>query len=197
MNTANNNIEDMKELEALRAQVAQFKARLDEQEIVNDRLLRNAVNGKVNRLRKYSNTVYILGAIGYLMIFAAFVAAKVNLMPVIILAVMCLAEFIFCSWNLKQIAGVSQMKVVDAQTAIAKYTKREKWLNICEFIPVLALVIWGVSEFHPDQSRVIEMIIVGIIMVIVCAVIIGKQFKMVAEVRKSIEELRKDEYSID
>ena len=192
MNTENQNIDQHDELEQLRTQLAEFKSRLDRQEIVNDRLLRDALRGKVNGLRKYSNTIYILGAIGYLIIFAAFVVAKVTLIPVIVLGAMCLAEFIFCSWNLKQISGVSQMSVVDAQTAMAEYAKREKWLNIGEIIPVLALAAWAAIELRPDIDALPAILFVVIVTIVVCAILLGKQFKMVSDIQKSIATLRNE-----
>ena len=192
MNKDTENIEQHDELEQLRAQVAEFKSRLDQQEIITDRLLRNAVNGKVKSLRKYNNTIYILGGISYLIILTACLVAKVTLVPVLILGALCLAEYFFCTWNLRQISGVAQMSVVDAQTAIVKYIRREKWLNIGEIVPMLALAVWAVIEIHPDFYNVYQLVFTLVIAIAVAGFLLAKQFKMVADIRKSIAALRNE-----
>ena len=201
MNTENNNIDQLDELEQLRAQVAEFKSRLNEQEIVNDRLLRNVVKGKVKSLRKLNYGVYFLGGFGFLIILAAFLLVNISVWPIITLGVLGAVEAVFTFWNLNKISGVSEMSVVDAQTEMTAFVKREKWLNILE-LPVVALIIYWAYQSSkeivipgdvPDDlvlatgSGAIVGAIVG------CGIVLylfRKQFRMIRNIRKSIDDLR-------
>ena len=49
----NINEHNMNELEAMRSQMQLLKQKLDNQEIINDQLLRNAMSGKMSWIRKY------------------------------------------------------------------------------------------------------------------------------------------------
>lgn len=198
MNSQNiNYIDQMDELEQLRAQVAEFKSRLDEQEIVNDRLLRNVVKGKVKSLRKFSVSFYILGILGYLIIVAACLAAHVSVLPLVALGLMLVGEGVFTFWNLHKISGVSEMSVLEGQTAMASYIKREKWLNILEVPVLIAVIVWayysseGISLTFLDVKGVIEGGFVGFIGgVAYVAYIFRKQFRMIRDIKKSINTLR-------
>ena len=203
METIDNNINQLDELEALRAQVAEFKARLDKQEIVNDRLLRDVVKGKVKSLRKLNLTVYILAAFGFLVIFLAFVIAKINPLPAVALGLIGVAEGVFSFWNLHKIAGVSEMSVLDAQTAMSDFVRREKWLNILEIPVVIAIVYWICVEVSgatipadvPEDlvkdtftgAWVGAMIGIGIV-----AYLFRRQFVIIRNIRRSITALKSE-----
>ena len=59
----NNNPVPMDEVDELRQQIAQFKQRLDQQEIINDRLMRHTINARISIFTK---TFIIADAIGLL-----------------------------------------------------------------------------------------------------------------------------------
>ena len=59
----NNNTHPVDEVDELRQQIAQFKQRLDQQEIINDRLMRHTMNARISIFTK---TFIIADAIGLL-----------------------------------------------------------------------------------------------------------------------------------
>ena len=63
-NQINNNPVPMDEVNELRQQVAQFKQRIDQQEIINDRLMRHSMNARIS---VFTRTSVVLDAIGLLM----------------------------------------------------------------------------------------------------------------------------------
>lgn len=195
----------MDELEQLRTQVAAFKSRLDEQEIVNDRLMRDVVRGKVKSLRSLNITVYILGAFGYLVLAAVLLAAGVSVWPVVLLGLLFVGECVFSFWNLHTISGIHQMSVLDAQTAMTAFVRREKWLNILELPVVIAIVVWawqtyegGVTALDSVPSDLVSSALCGgivgcIIGVAFVAWLFCKQFRMIGNIRRSIAALRSEE----
>ena len=202
MNT-DNNINHTDELDELRAQVAEFKKRLDEQEIVNDRLLRNVVKGKVKSLRKFNIIVYILAALGFVVIAAACLVTKISLWPVVTLALLGVAEGVFTFWNLNKIAGVSEMSVVDAQTQMAAYVRREKWVNVLEVPAILAIVYWAyvcaqdITVPQDIPADLVDATIDGgfvgaIIGTALVFYLFRKQFRMIRNIRKSITALKEE-----
>jgi len=60
-NQINNNPVPMDEVDELRQQLAQFKQRIDQQEIINDRLMRHSMNARISI---FTRTSVILDAIG-------------------------------------------------------------------------------------------------------------------------------------
>ena len=201
MDTPDIIINQTDELEAQRAQVAEFKSRLDRQEIVNDRLLRDVVRGKFKSLKRFNIYMYITALVGFLVIIAAFALAGVSLWPAIVLGLLGVFEAVFTWWNLGKISGVSEMSVVDAQTAITGYVRREKWLNILEIIPVVAIIVWacyavdqvGVPDGVPEAA--IEGGITGGIIGLVIGValvvyLFTRHFRMIRNLRKSIDALK-------
>ena len=61
METQTNNNTPMNEVDELRKQLALFKQRLDQQEIVNDRLLRCSMNSRLNIFTKTSVVMDVIG----------------------------------------------------------------------------------------------------------------------------------------
>ena len=53
----NNNIHPVDEVDELRQQLAQFKLRLDQQEIINDRLMRHTMNARISIFTKMLYTL--------------------------------------------------------------------------------------------------------------------------------------------
>lgn len=196
-----NNINQLDELQQLRAQVAEFKSRLNEQQIVNDRLLRNVVKGKVKSLRQLNVGVYILGAVGYLIILAACLLVNVSVWPIITLGLLAVGEAVFSFWDLNKISGISEMSVVDAQTEMAAFVRREKWLNILE-VPVVVAIIFWIFQSSKDvvipnniPSDLIQAAYGGGIVgaIVGCGFVVyifRKQFRMIGNIRKSIDALK-------
>ena len=201
MNTENNNINQLDELEQLRTQVAEFKSRLNDQEIINDRLLRDVVKGKVKSLRKLNIVVYVLGALGFILVAAACLLVNISVWPIIFLALLGVGEAVFSFWNLNKISGVSEMSVVDAQTEMTAFVRREKWLNIIEVPVVGAIIAWiyfsSKDMVLPDSSDTNLTIATGIggavgaiVGISLVAYIFHKQFRIIGNIRKSIDALK-------
>lgn len=159
------------------------------------------VKGKVKSLRKLNYTVYVLAALGFLIIFLAFMVAKINPWSAVAIGLLGVAEGIFSFWNLHKIAGVSEMSVLEAQTTMSDFVRREKWLNILEVPVVIAIIYWMSIEIESSSvpagvsDDLIESTITGgwvglIIGVGLAIYLFRKQFVMIRNIRRSIAALR-------
>ena len=101
MENQNNNLQ---ELEELRSQVAEFKNRMEQQEIVSRRLLKEAMKGHVTWIKQMSfwGSVVEL-AILPLMVYALRYIAGFSWLPSIALGLVMAGEAAFNFWNVSTI----------------------------------------------------------------------------------------------
>ena len=97
MENQNNSLQ---ELEELRSQVAEFKNRVEQQEIVSRRLLKEAMKGHVSWIKQMS----IWGSVGELAILPFLVYALRNIvgvswLPIIVIGLVIVGEAVFNFWN--------------------------------------------------------------------------------------------------
>lgn len=93
MENQNNNLQ---ELEELRGQVAEFKKRMEQQEIVSRHLLKEAMKGNVSWIKRMS----IWGSVGELVILPLLVyllrsIVGVSWLPIIALGLLIVGEAVF------------------------------------------------------------------------------------------------------
>lgn len=101
MENQNNNLQ---ELEELRGQVAEFKKRMEQQEIVSRHLLKEAMKGNVSWIKRMS----IWGSVGELVILPLLVyllrsIVGVSWLPIIALGLLIVGEAVFNFWNVSTI----------------------------------------------------------------------------------------------
>ena len=148
MENQNNNLQ---ELEELRSQVAEFKNRMEQQEIVSLRLLKEAMKGHVSWIKRMS----IWGSVGELVILPLLVYALrsivgVSWLPIIVLGFLIVGEAVFNFWNVSTIRDkhLAVDDVLRAQQRLITFKRREK-LYMFGMLPFLFLwVVWFLFDVY-------------------------------------------------
>jgi len=148
MDNLNNNLQ---ELEELRSQVAAFKNRVEQQEIVSRRLLKEAMKGHVSWIKQMS----IWGSVGELVILPFLVYALrsivgVSWLPIIVLGFLIVGEAVFNFWNVSTIRDkhLAVDDVLRAQQRLITFKRREK-LYMFGMLPFLFLwVVWFLFDVY-------------------------------------------------
>ena len=180
MENQNNNLQ---ELEELRSQVAEFKKRVEQQEIVSRRLLKEAMKGHVSWIKQMS----IWGSVGELVILPLLVYALrsivgVSWLPIIAVGLMLVCEAVFNFWNVSTIRDkhLAVDDVLSAQQRLISFKRREK-LYTFGILPFLFLcVIWLLFDvyygtdipFFPSSERNLVYFVVIVIVFALCLVIL-------------------------
>ena len=161
MENQNNNLQ---ELEELRSQVAAFKNRVEQQEIVSRRLLKEAMKGHVSWIKQMS----IWGSVGELVILPWLVYALrsivgVSWLPIIVIVFVIVGEAVFNFWNVSSIRDkhLAVDDVLSVQQRLITFKRRDK-LYTFGILPFLfLLVVWLLFDvyygtdipFFPSSDR--------------------------------------------
>ena len=158
MENQNNNLQ---ELEQLRSQVAEFKNRLEQQEIVSERLLKQAMSGHVSWFKKLNVWADVVG-LCFMPLVALFMREiGCSWAPIITLLVILIGELIFNIWNTRSISSQHLMSndVMTSRQRLLRFKQRERWQTVIE-VPIIVLwVVWVyfdstayTSQNHIDRS---------------------------------------------
>ena len=196
MENQNNNLQ---ELEELRSQVAEFKNRVEQQEIVSRRLLREAMKGHVSWIKQMS----IWGSVGELVILPLLVYALrsivgVSWLPIIAIGLMLVCEAVFNFWNVSTIRDkhLAVDDVLSAQQRLMSFKRREK-LYTFGILPFLFLcVIWLLFDvyygtdipFFPSSDRLIVYIVLIIMISSVVSYVFYREMRSLNKAIKDIDE---------
>ena len=192
MENQNNNLQ---ELEQLRSQVAEFKNRLEQQEIVSERLLKQAMSGHVSWFKKLNVWADVVGLC--LMPLVALFMREIgsSWAPFITLLVFLIGELIFNIWNTRSISSQHLMSndVMTSRQRLFRFKQRERWQTVIE-VPIIVLwVVWVyfdsttyTSQNHIDRS-------VWFVSVVVMGLAIGfyiyyREMRSLNKVIKDIDE---------
>lgn len=148
MENQNNNLQ---ELEQLRSQVAEFKSRMEQQEIVSRRLLVEATKGHVSWIKRMS----IWGSVGELavlplLIYALRSIVGVSWLPIIAIGIVIIFEATFNFWNVSTIRDkyLAADDVLSAQQRLMTYKRREKLYTFSMIPVILICVIWLLCDVY-------------------------------------------------
>lgn len=147
METTNNSQNNMQELENLRQQVSEFKERLDEQQIVNDRLMRNSMKSNVSWFKQTNVWICIIGTLFLpFIIFTLRVTLGVQWLPIIVFCVIFLLDVIFNFWQIRSISAsmFAKCDMLTVRRKMIDFKRREKLQMLIE-VPLL--ILWGVWAF--------------------------------------------------
>ena len=160
MENQNNNLQ---ELEELRRQVAEFKNRMEQQEIVSRRLLEEAMKGHVSWIKQMS----FWGSVAELALLPLFVYVLRSIagflwLPIIVLGLLIAGEAVFNFWNVSTIRDkhLAVDDVLSAQQRLITFKRREKLytFGILPFLLLwLACIPFGV--FHGTDIAFPSMLI--------------------------------------
>ena len=196
MENQNNNLQ---ELEELRSQVAEFKKRVEQQEIVSRRLLREAMKGHVSWIKQMS----IWGSVGELAILPFLVYALRNIvgvswLPIIVVGLMLVGEAVFNFWNVSTIRDkhLAVDDVLSAQQRLITFKRREK-LYTFGILPFIFLcVVWLLFDvyygtdipFFPSSERNLVYFVMIVIVFALLFYVFSREMRSLNKAIKDIDE---------
>ena len=195
MDNQNNNLQ---ELEELRSQVAEFKKRVEQQEIVSRRLLKEAMKGHVSWIKQMS----IWGSVGELAILPFLVYALRNIvgvswLPIIVIGLVIVGEAVFNFWNVSTIRDkhLAVDDVLSAQQRLITFKRREK-LYTFGILPVIFLwVVWLLFDVYhgtdipfPSSDRLlVDFVVIGITLAVL-SYVFYREMRSLNKAIKDIDE---------
>ena len=211
MDNQNNNLQ---ELEELRSQVAEFKNRVEQQEIVSRRLLKEAMKGHVSWIKQMS----IWGSVGELVILPLLVYALrilpllvyalrcivgVSWLPIIAVGLVIVGEAVFNFWNVSSIRDkhLAVDDVLSVQQRLITFKRREK-LYTYGILPFIFLwVVWllfllfdvyyGTDiPFFPSSDRLLFYFVVIAITLAVISYVFYREMRSLNKAINDIDEFR-------
>jgi hypothetical protein len=170
MENQNNNLQ---ELEELRSQVAEFKNRMEQQEIVSRHLLKEAMKGHVSWIKQMS----FWGSVAELVLLPLFVYILRSIagflwLPIIVLGLLIAGEAVFNFWNVSTIRDkhLAVDDVLSVQQRLITFKRREK-LYTFGILPLLLLwlacipfgVFHGTNIAFPSDRLVVFFVAIVIV----------------------------------
>ena len=197
MDNLNNNLQ---ELEELRSQVAEFKNRVEQQEIVSRRLLKEAMKGHVSWIKQMS----IWGSVCELAILPFLVYALRNIvgvswLPIIVVGLVIVGEAVFNFWNVSTIRDkhLAVDDVLSAQQRLITFKRREK-LYTYGILPFIFLwVVWLLFDVYhgtdipfPSSDRLlVDFVVIGITLAVL-SYVFYREMRSLNKAIKNIDEFR-------
>jgi len=197
MENQNNSLQ---ELEELRSQVAEFKNRVEQQEIVSRRLLKEAMKGHVSWIKQMS----IWGSVGELAILPFLVYALrsivgVSWLPIIVVGLVIVGEAVFNFWNVSTIRDkhLAVDDVLSAQQRLITFKRREK-LYTYGILPFIFLwVVWLLFDVYhgtdipfPSSDRLlVDFVVIGITLAVL-SYVFYREMRSLNKAIKNIDEFR-------
>ena len=195
MENQNNNLQ---ELEELRSQVAEFKNRMEQQEIVSLRLLKEAMKGHVSWIKQMS----IWGSVGELVILPFLIYALrsivgVSWLPIIGVVLMLVGEAVFNFWNVSTIRNkhLAVDDVLSAQQRLITFKRREK-LYTYGILPFIFLwVVWLLFDVYygtdipfPSSDRLLVDLVLIVIVLVLLFYVFSREMRSLNKAIKDIDE---------
>ena len=195
MEKQNNNLQ---ELEELRSQVAEFKNRMEQQEIVSRRLLKEAMKGHVSWIKQMSfwGSVAELALLPLLVYVLRSIAGFLWL-PIIVIGLLIAGEAVFNFWNVSTIHDkhLAVDDVLSAQQRLITFKRREKLytFGILPFLLLwLACIPFGV--FHgtdipfPSSDRLLVYFVAIVIVFAILFYVFSREMRSLNKAIKAIDE---------
>ena len=195
MDNQNNNLQ---ELEELRGQVAEFKKRMEQQEIVNRRLLKEAMKGHVLWIKQMS----FWGSVAELVILPLLVyllrsIAGFSWLPIIVIGLMIVGEAVFNFWNVSTIRDkhLAADDVLSVQQRLITFKRREK-LYTFGILPFLLLwlacipfgVFHGTDIAFPSSDRLVVYCVAIVIVFALLFYVFSREMRSLNKAIKAIDE---------
>jgi len=197
MENQNNNLQ---ELEQLRSQVAEFKSRMEQQEIVSRHLLDEAMKGHVSWIKQMSVWGgFVDLALVPLVIYALHGIVGVSWLPVIAVCTVMVIEAFFNFWNVSTIRDkyLAANDVINTQKRLRTYKRREK-LYFYIIIPFLLLwLVWLFFDVYsgkdipfPSTDRLIFDFTAIAILFAICFYVFYREMRSLNKAVQEIEEFK-------
>ena len=195
MENQNNNFQ---ELEELRCQVAEFKNRMEQQEIVSRHLLKEAMKGHVSWIKQMGIWVSVAELLILpLLVYALRCIAGFSWLSTIVIGLMIVSEAVFNFWNVSTIRDkhLAVDDVLSAQQRLITFKRREKLytFGILPFI-LLWLVCIPFGVFNdtdipfPSSDRLLVYIVLIVITTAVLFYVFSREMRSLNKAIKNIDE---------
>ena len=197
MENQNNNFQ---ELEELRSQVAEFKNRMEQQEIVSRRLLKEAMNSHVSWIKQMGIWVSVAELVILpLLVYALRSIVGVSWLPTIVIGLMIVSEAVFNFWNVSTIRDkhLAVDDVLSAQQRLITFKRREK-LYTFGILPFLFFwVVWLLFDvyygtdipFFPSSDRLLVYFVVIVITLAILSYVFYREMRSLNKAIKDIDEV--------
>ena len=200
MDNQNNNLQ---ELEELRGQVAEFKKRMEQQEIVSRRLLKEAMKGHVSWIKQMS----FWGSVAELALLPLFVYVLRSIagflwLPIIVVGLLIAGEAVFNFWNVSTIRDkhLAVDDVLSAQQRLITFKRREK-LYTFGILPFLLLwlacipfgVFHGTDIAFPSSDRLVVYCVAIVIVFALLFYVFSREMRSLNKAIKAIDEFTEKE----
>ena len=196
MENQNNNLQ---ELEQLRSQVAEFKNRLEQQEIVSRQMLEEAMKGHVSWIKQMSVWGGVVDlALVPLIVYLLKSIVGVSWLPIITICIVMVFEAFFNFWNVSTIRDkyLAANDVINTQQRLRTYKRREK-LYTFGILPFIFLwVVWLLFDvyygtdipFFPSSDRNLVYFVVIVIVIAVVSYVFYREMRSLNKAIKDIDE---------
>ena len=192
------NQNNLQELEQLRSQVAEFKSRMEQQEIVSRHLLDEAMKGHVSWIKQMSVWGGVLDlALVPLTVYLLKSIVGVSWLPIIAVCIGMVFEAFFNFWNVSTIRDkyLAANDVINTQKRLRTYKRREK-LYFYIIIPFLLLwLVWLFFDVYsgkdipfPSTDRLIFDFTVIAILFAICFYVFYREMRSLNKTVKEIDE---------
>ncbi|MGM9734144.1 MAG: hypothetical protein ACI3YT_08510 [Prevotella sp.] len=186
---------NINELDAMREQMQLLKQKLDNQEIVNDRILRNAMSGKMSWIKKYIwfELIVLLPVCALNFVGLKMMNPTLSWWPILSILLLVLIE-ILLDFYINHLSSSDWQSENLLQTA-DKLLKMKKlrWCQLCFSIPVAIVLFWWFFAGFTDGIRMavtIGGIVGGVIGLSVGVAILLKMQRTNDELIRQIREIK-------
>ena len=195
MENQNNNFQ---ELEELRSQVAEFKNRMEQQEIVSRHLLKEAMNSHVSWIKQMGIWVSVAELVILpLLVYVLRSAVGVSWLPTIAIGLMIVGEAVFNFWNVSTIRDkhLAVDDVLSAQQRLITFKRREKLYTFGILPFVFLWVVWLLFDVYhgkdipfPSSDRLLVLFVVSVIVFAVFFYVFSREMRSLNKAIKNIDE---------
>ena len=200
MENQNNNFQ---ELEELRSQVAEFKNRMEQQEIVSRHLLKEAMKGHVSWIKQMGIWVSVAELLILpLLVYALRSIVGVSWLPTIVIGLMIVCEAVFNFWNVSTIRDkhLAVDDVLCAQQRLITFKRREKLYTFGILPFVFLCVVWLLFDVYHgtdipflSSDRLLVYFVVSVIVFAVLFYVFSREMRSLNKAIKSIDEFAGNE----
>ena len=199
MENQNNNLQ---ELEELRSQVAEFKNRMEQQEIVSRRLLNEAMKGHVSWIKRM-NIWMSVGELAVLPLLAYLLRSIVGVswLPIIVIGLMLISEAVFNFWNVSTIRDkhLAADNVLSAQQRLITFKRREKLYTFGVLPFILLCIVWLLLDVYygtdiplPSSDRLLVDFVTVAVGLTVVFYLFYREMRSLNKAIKEIDEFNKN-----
>ena len=199
MENQNNNLQ---ELEELRSQVAEFKNRMEQQEIVSRRLLNEAMKGHVSWIKRM-NIWMSVGELAVLPLLAYLLRSIVGVswLPIIVIGLMLISEAVFNFWNVSTIRDkhLAADNVLSAQQRLITFKRREKLYTFGVLPFILLCIVWLLLDVYygtdiplPSSDRLLVDFVTVAVGFTVVFYLFYREMRSLNKAIKEIDEFNKN-----